>query len=54
MQKNGVILDEVRGKSETRKEAGLTALPLRIGAFNEVIRQDNKLERHFVDTIDKI
>ncbi len=49
---NEIILNEVRGESEARKEAGLMALPLRTGTFNEVIRQENSLKRHFVDTID--
>ena len=51
---NELILDGVRGESEARKEAGLIALPLRTGTFDEVIRQEKPLKAHFVDTIDKI
>ncbi len=49
---NEIILNEVRSESEARKEAGLIALPLRTGTFNEVIRQENSLKRHFIDAID--
>ncbi len=49
---NEIILNEVRSESEARKEAGLMALPLRTGTFNEVIRQENSLKRHFIDAID--
>lgn len=51
---NAVILRLVLGKSEARKEDVFLIRPLRTGAFDNAIAQNNKLERHFVDAVDEI
>lgn len=41
-------------KMRNAKETYLVVRLLRIGIFNEVIRSENPLEGHLVDTVDEI